>query len=70
MASNTISLSIPSEVRHMSGEICHEPRTEIVIVLLEGEIETSYTKADNSCVVATDTSKSQSKRHEINMMRS
>ncbi|KIR41481.1 urate oxidase [Cryptococcus deuterogattii 99/473] len=26
-------------------------------VLLEGEIETSYTKADNSCVVATDTIK-------------
>lgn len=36
--------------------ICPEkPQTEIVIVLLEGEIETSYTKADNSCVVATDT---------------
>lgn len=26
-------------------------------VLLEGEIEASYTKADNSCVVATDTVK-------------
>lgn len=30
------------------------------VVLLEGDIETSYTKADNSCVVATDTSESSS----------
>lgn len=56
MASNTISLSTLSEVSHMPGGICpQKPQTEIVIVLLEGEIETSYTKADNSCVVATDT---------------
>jgi len=28
-----------------------------VCILLEGDIETSYTKADNSCIVATDTQK-------------
>jgi urate oxidase len=26
--------------------------------MLEGDIETSYTEADNSCVIATDTSES------------
>lgn len=66
MVSNTISLSTLSEVSHNSGGIYCEPRTEIVIVLLEGEIETSYTKADNSCVVATDTGMSQSKQREVN----
>ena len=34
------------------------PSTEYTVrVLLEGEIETSYTKADNKCVVTTDSMK-------------
>lgn len=41
-----------------------------MVVLLEGEIETSYTEADNSCVVATDTGKSQSTQREVAVTRS
>jgi urate oxidase len=36
----------------------HQSVVELTVqILLEGEIETSYTKADNSVVVATDTMK-------------
>ena len=36
----------------------HQSVVEFTVqILLEGEIETSYTKADNSVVVATDTMK-------------
>lgn len=42
----------------------------VVCVLLEGEIETSYTQADNSVVVATDTMKQttyiMAKQHPVN----
>ena len=36
----------------------HQSVVELTVqILLEGEIETSYTKADNSVVVATDSMK-------------
>jgi urate oxidase len=46
---STLSLSTLSKVSHT---ISHQ----LMIVMLEGLIETSYTKADNASVVATDTS--------------
>jgi urate oxidase len=55
MASNTTSPSTPSRVRE-TVMFARKPCS--LTVMLEGDIATSYTEADNSCVVATDTSKS------------
>lgn len=51
MGNSTTSQSTPSEVSGVSPA-----GITLMIVLLEGDIATSYTEADNSCVVATDTS--------------
>jgi urate oxidase len=48
---STLSLSTLSKVNR-------NPRQQLMIVMLEGLIEESYTKADNASVVATDTSTS------------
>ncbi|KAG1444370.1 hypothetical protein G6F56_010329 [Rhizopus delemar] len=47
---------------YKEGDVQH--CTELTVkLMLEGDIETSYTKADNSCIVATDTCK-----NTVNMM--